>query len=60
MGESIKGHMTMVDRLYTRLLCGQFVHSVKNKSIQVFDYLTAILHCFHSLTTNTHGFNQEG
>ena len=43
MGEPIKGHMTRVDRLYARLLCGQFVYSVKNKSIQVFDYLTSLL-----------------
>ena len=34
MGEPIKGHMTRVDRLRAR---GQFVHSVQNKSIQVFD-----------------------
>ena len=27
MGKSIKGYMTRVDRLYARLLCGQFVHS---------------------------------
>ena len=33
MGEPIKGHMTRVDRLRAR---GQFVHSVQNKSIQVF------------------------
>ena len=33
MGEPIKGHMTRVDRLRVR---GQFVHSVQNKSIQVF------------------------
>ena len=37
MGEPIKGHMTRVDRLRARLLCGQFVHSVQNNSIQVFD-----------------------
>ena len=40
MGKSIKGHMTRVDRLYARLLYGQFVHSAWNKCIQVFDYLT--------------------
>ena len=41
MGEPIKGHMTRVDRLRAR---GQFVHSVQNKSIQVFDNtLTSLL-----------------
>ena len=44
MGEPIKGHMTRVDRLRARLLCGQFVHSVQNNSIQVFDNtLTSLL-----------------
>ena len=41
MGEPIKGHMTRVDRLRVR---GQFIHSVQNKSIQVFDNtLTSLL-----------------
>ena len=41
LGEPIKGHMTRVDRLRVR---GQFVHSVQNKSIQVFDNtLTSLL-----------------
>ena len=43
MGKSIKGHMTRVDRLYARLLYGQFVHSAWNKCIQVVDYLTSLL-----------------
>ena len=34
MGEPIKGHMTRVDRLRAR---GQFIHSARNKSIQVFN-----------------------
>ena len=46
LGEPIKGHMTRVDRLYARLLCGQFVHSVKNRSIQVFNYLTQVTYCY--------------
>ena len=40
MGKSINGHMTRVDRLWTRLPDGQFVHSAWNIYIQVFDYLT--------------------
>ena len=41
MGEPIKGHMTRVDRLRVR---GQFIHSVQNKSIQVFgNTLTSLL-----------------
>ena len=41
MGEPIKGHMTRVDRLRVR---GQLVHSVQNKSIQVFgNTLTSLL-----------------
>ena len=41
MGEPIKGHMTRVDRLRVQ---GQFIHSVQNKSIQVFgNTLTSLL-----------------
>ena len=41
MGEPIKGHMTRVDRLRAR---GQFIHSARNKSIQVFgNTLTVIM-----------------
>ena len=41
MGEPIKGHMTRVDRSRAR---GQFIHSVQNKSIQVFgNTLTSLL-----------------
>ena len=51
MGEPIKGHMTRVDRSRAR---GQFVHSVQNKSIQVFDntltYPTPVMTTKGSLT----------